>query len=939
MFFTTGRPHTLAEMQVLALSKTYGETELRFDCNALREFFCSESDESNPPQRARVRSASSACQQAQVALSLVEQNLERILQELEVRAGLAQSMFDGAAGTQQESLRFSSEMLREEDEHLFKSFQPILDYDIPGRSDPLDDPMICVTNYKMLLERAGPALQVRCFKSTEPEHLFNTVRGEIDSRGFLKWRVVPRTPEQETNQPHLFFQMSFNSRRAILRTQIAVVLEERVLQPMVFDAPESAGSPKSHDYSADIPNSGSEDGVGAFIEPLAEDLTVHPILKVSGGSSILEGSASSTEVDRLRQTLSHPGEVSDCLSQCENDAGCNVSLGPHQKQGLGKSLHGQRLGKRAADSDALHPTTASKDSDFECNAAGHGSRCDLEEEDSVSSEASDADDGSDANSEWSGAKDASGSGCESMDNMSGSCVHSDSNSDKEAGNRTESDEYCDQSSAGEASGGPMKRLRRKRFEPVIDPNSIVGDDTPVEHHCKEVRAERSAPLASFITEKNYTDPNRDRPTCFPQIAKDSKVRACRPGDILAVTNTYLMERIDSNFFGKFSLLQLSFHICSVVSNSDEAEELTLRRLLPLTIFGENCSWVAREGRLPASCSDTLQGPFVYAVKELDAASEEQIILKIEHSADAETVAFLTKLAPSSANNERESGDYRRIDEAGILVLCDPGKRKIAKELKLRHQSQSEGKKSALNDPQLKPWEGLRKHLTLSRFFNWADEYHESGSADGVNRDVVWRSLLYLDLTPEVRRTIGDKQAFVTRSKKSDSDTEVGRLLRAAVGDRHSILRRIAAGVERVVQEPESCRASEPLDRVSHWTTLFCIQSKRNDSAGKKLAEWQLDVFHKSFFTYCSQSLEYYIDADVAVFCSTARPTPGPQSESLSKFGFVITAWDVQIISTSLRRSCRLRVLRGENRVSYEPGHVEDLDEAQPPPIQDQDRDR
>ena len=95
-------------------------------------------------------------------------------------------------------------------------------------------------------------------------------------------------------------------------------------------------------------------------------------------------------------------------------------------------------------------------------------------------------------------------------------------------------------------------------------------------------------------------------------------------------------------------------------------------------------------------------------------------------------------------------------------------------------------------------------------------------------------------------------------------------------------------------------------------------------------------YHKRFLNYCTQSLEYYIDADVAVFCSEERPTRA----SRAQLGFLITAWDVQVISTHLRRSCRLRVVRGDTRVLYEPQYPEDLEapsQRQAPPGQGQDR--
>ncbi len=586
----------------------------------------------------------------------------------------------------------------------------------------------------------------------------------------------------------------------------------------------------------------------------------------------------------------------------------------------------------------MHSAMVSKVSDLigTVPVAQKGIETDLELEDR-DYESSNGDEGagddvpSDADSEWSGEHgdsesdlEKNGGNSEASD-MSGSCV----NSEDETGNSTESDEFCVTGSARD--GSPVKRLRRKVIVPTDpDPNKIEEDNTLVEHHCREVRADRSLPLTPLITEKNYADPSRDRPAKCPQIPKDSMVRGSRPGDILAVPNAYLKRSIDFNFFDHFG--PLSFHICLVVSNSDEAEELTLRRLIPLTIFGQTCLHAARTGGFPL-------GPVVYSLKEIGAAPEAHIILKIKHDAEAEKAAILTTLSASTSGSKRDNEDYRKLDEAGILVLCNAGKRKIAHELISR--GRIEGRSSSVNDPQLKPWEALRKQLTLYRFFDWVDEYHKNDPTDGVNRDVVSRSLLYLDLTADVQRSVGDKTAFVTNSKKSDSDCSPA--LRAAIGDMDSILQRIAEGVERVVLESSGgggggggggAVSNGPLDQVSHWTTLFCIQEslKGSGTVAKKQGAKKPDDFHSRFLNFCSQSLEYYVDADVAVFCSAERPTHGSHFKDESRF--VISAWDVQVISTSLQRSCRLRVVRGGSRISYEPCIPRDLDLAVERPGQD-----
>jgi hypothetical protein len=917
-----------------AVSKTYGENELKTDCNALRDFFCtnSEPDQSHATQSARVRSSSAACLQAQ---ALVEKHIGKVLQELEAQAGLSQSVMNGSAGAQQEAPRPSQDMHSEEDIQFFNNFQPILDYNIPGRSDPLEDPMISVINYTQLLERAGTApLEVLCFKSTEPENLFNTIRGEIDARGFLKWRVVPISPAHKTIQPHLFFQVSRSH-----DTKNATVNEADVLQPMTFDAPEPAGSPMNSFDERISPELDS--CIDAGIEPRAdpENLSAFEIPVVpkspaisSSESQFPGGSALSSAVDRQRrpQIVLHPVEVSE---ENENASGCSMTPAHRlqQRKNLKRQDHVQQCRNMPRDS-VVHSAMVRKVSDLSgaVPAAQGGVDTDLELEDR-GCESSDGNEGAcdDAGSEWSGAEGDSESEYESKEDnnsnasdMSGSCVHSD----EETGYRTESDEFCVTSSAREGSSATRKRLRRKAIVPT-DPNKIEEDNTLIEHHCREVRADRSVPLTTLITEKNYTDPSRDRPAKCPQIPKDSMVRGCQPGDILAVPNTYLKESINFNFFDKFG--PLSFHICLVVFNDDEAEELTLRRLTPLTIFGQTCLHAARTGGLQL-------GPVVYSLKEIEAASEGHIILKIKHDADAEKAAILTTLSASSAGSKRDNEDYRKLDEAGILVLCDAGKRKIAHELISR--GRTGGMSSAMNDPQLKPWEAVRKKLTLDRFFDWADEYHENKSTDGVNREIVSRSLLYLDLTADVQQSVGDKTAFVTNSKKSDSDCSPA--LRAAIGNMDSILQRIAEGVERVVLESGGggCgKSSGPLDQVSHWTTLFCIQEslKGSGKVAKKQGAETPDNFHSRFLNFCSQSLEYYVDADVAVFCSAERPTHG--SHFKDEFGFVICAWDVQVISTSLQRSCRLQVLRGEKRISYKPCKPGDLNLAVAPPSQDLDR--
>ena len=136
----------------MARSENYGLDQVCADCAQLRSAFLIEA------------AAESMCasERQREAEAVVRKHLGAALHRLEQALGNAEEASRESSPVGQSLM---CESLRAEVTEFVQSFVPALDYDEPGQSDPFDDPLIFVCNYKELKSVVakidGACLQVR----------------------------------------------------------------------------------------------------------------------------------------------------------------------------------------------------------------------------------------------------------------------------------------------------------------------------------------------------------------------------------------------------------------------------------------------------------------------------------------------------------------------------------------------------------------------------------------------------------------------------------------------------------------------------------------------------------------------------------------------------------------------------------------------------------
>jgi hypothetical protein len=210
------------------------------------------------------------------------------------------------------------------------------------------------------------------------------------------------------------------------------------------------------------------------------------------------------------------------------------------------------------------------------------------------------------------------------------------------------------------------------------------------------------------------------------------------------------------------------------------------------------------------------------------------------------------------------------------------------------------------EPQLKSWDEIRKRFTVEGFFAWAKEYHLTGETEAITRDEVWHHYLRADLSLDVQSSIRSEPSFADACKK----------LSKYVCNLDKALNHTAVKIESIVID--GCDGEEgngPLDGISHWSMLFCVDTGWNDFPEGMMDANQSSQYFKRFRNYCCRSLEYYVDADVLIFGGCDRPTPNAKE---GKFAFTLKGCVLEVLSVSLRKRCKLEVRREGKRVLYLP---------------------
>ena len=877
-------------MRQKALSDAYGPREILVDCSNLRTFF------------AQVRSPDqSGDGELGVAYEFVQRHIGNLLGELEARLAAIQSTTSALDDSLPPAGNEAGAQTREDDERFVRDLVPELNYDAPGRVDPFEEPKILVANYPQLEERRarlrGATLQVMCFKSTEPDNLFNTKPGIINEFGYLKWRLVPKSPEQESVLPSLFFQI--NTGKETLRSKAALVDEDRVLPPLTYDAPEPVSSKapaSSSRVSLDGPR--AEDGGEEIAEAVA-------VSEKSVGSSVLDSenlveqaldldttSVSPLVVREPPSLRSRSSLVAPTQGNVNNPAGDDVdALLQSELRSAGQQSI--RAASRSSNrSNRPRDVEAEERLDGENGAVEVREKPPAEDEDDEDEE---LEGDADSDSDYRGDSDLESEGEHSV--LDGSNVDAEESFAKDLGTSEESDSS---SIRGSLSSEKLSRTAESLI--YTDSGAIEQVDVEMEDHCQEVVGSRDSPLSLVITAKNYKDANRDRPMGCSQISRRGNVRGCQEGQYVAVANEFLKEHIDPAFFATFE--PLAFHLCVVEHNCDEQERLRVRRLLPISIFGHNCCAMARDGTLKDMLSSRqLLGPFLYSLKKCDIPLEQHLTIEIKHTQRAEEQGILAVLKAQEPGRRKDlfRADCWDLSEAGVLVLCIAGKNKI-----LRSRYAQETKKVCWDrEPQLQPWEAVREHFTMAGFFKWVEEHKDQSQGLAILRENVWKSIVFDSLAPDIQDKIGPKTAFLSGAKS----------LQGTLRNMTDLLARIKVSVESVLMSSADSRATQvPLDGVSDWTTLYCVAAgwaEEIDATNKSKQN-----FHARFGNFVGQSLEYFVDGDVSVFSGSRRPTA--QTKKDSPFKFNVVGWRIQVVRPLLGQSCMLEVRREDNRVKYLP---------------------
>ena len=753
---------------------------------------------------------------------------------------------------------------------------------------------------------------MRCFKNTEPENNFNTVVGDISDTGYLKWKILPPCLSQAEHQPYMFFQIQMNSK--ILRTKVALVDEKRVLPPMTYDVslPEPVGAkqvPSKPNFCSSNERVDSADGTavmaldagvamqdsesGSQVDRGDEDLGVERQMFEGQHASAL--SSETVDLEGEIQGDASPvrrpqRRVAQALNTAAKEQGdLDTSTGVHYKEG-------RRVGH------ASHPNRSSQAGKSHKLATVHAT--DLHEEGQNGSEFEDeSGENSDSDPEWD-----IGDNSANSDGQAESIEEGGEPDDLSEGSRSSGDGDSDSVS----NAGPKTRLKDTDLS-TIDPNKIEEDGSEIEDHRKDVIAEHARPLYTVIAEKNYKDSSRDRPIGLPSIHR-GKVRGCQQGEIIIVSNEYL-KSLNLEFFSAFE--PFAFHVCEVVGNSDTEERLKVKRLIPISIQGQHCSQAAKDGVLKTMLEGRkLTGPFIYT--EGNAEMEQNIIIDIDHCKEAEEKAILVTLKPADNDKHKnDCGDYAFVGGLqkgfGTLVLCDPGQFKIKNELKSREQA-------LLDDPQLQSWDDIRKMLTIEGFFGWVEEFHSQQAAaqapQPVKRDKVWRSMLYDGLTADVRILVGLKESFLSSLGRKAN------FLSKRFQSVEDHITSIAGKVAHIAQNGgDGQEGNGPLDGVSNWTTLFCIDTAWGEETSSPKRHDSISKYEDLFMTYISRSLEYYVDGDVVIFSGKARPTPQVQKiKHQHDFPVVVLGTIIEVVCPWLGKKCSLQVNREKHngRVCYSP---------------------